>query len=223
MIDTFPSTHMVPADMKNKSTSRLKSYSSLAVIAAAAAPGAQAAVTVTDVNLIFDFATDVSLTASFNTNFLIEFASSGGPGSPADRYFWGANGNLDFINRSSGNDPVKVAGGVTIGPTSLAGGSVWYGAVSYQTSSNDLQANDGEFNPGDQGYLAIRFEDGGDYYYGWVDLTMANDGIMTVNRWALEDVANVAVVTPIPEPTVPALSLLALGATGLRRRRAVKR
>jgi hypothetical protein len=211
---------MVPAHMKNKSTSRLKSYSSLAVIAAAAAPGAQAAVTVTDVNLIFDFATDVSLTASFNTNFLIEFASAGGPGSPSDRYFWGANGNLEFINRSSGgNDPVKVAGGVTIGPTSLAGGSAWYGAESPRGTSNDLQASDGEFNPGDQGYLAIRFDDGGDFYYGWVDLTRANVGILTLYRWALEDVANVAVVTPVPEPTVPALSLLALGATGLRRRR----
>jgi hypothetical protein len=205
-------------------TRRVATYSALASAAILAGPAADAALHVWDVNQTLGPAAFFE-SASFSGAFSIGFASSGTNGSPSDRYFWGPNNNLSFINSSSPatatcNEPARLGNGIVVGsavPGSQSGN--WRRAVSSQTSSNDIQAS---WSPGDQGYMGIRFVNGLDHNYGWVDMTMNPDGTVTVNRWALEDTVGASVTTPgaVPEPGSGAmLALLAMGAVGLRRRR----
>ena len=74
------------------------------------------------------------------------------------------------------------------------------------------------------GYLGIRFENyDGDHYYGWVELTVRTWGEIYIERWAMEDEPNVAVMTgdpvdpeTIPEPASIAIWAIGAGAVGLR-------
>ncbi len=197
---------------------RVATYSALASAAMLASPAADAAVQIWNVNQTLGPAAFTEA-ASFNGAFSIGFASSGTNLSVSDRYFWGPNNNLSFID-DGGNNPTRLGGGIVVGsaiPGSQTG--AWSHATSSQTSSHDIQ---GAWQPDDQGFMGIRFDDNGNYHYGWVDMTMNPDGTVTVNRWALDDVAGTPVTTPgaVPEPGSGAmLALLALGAAGLRRRR----
>lgn len=197
---------------------RLATYSALASAAMLASPAADAAVQIWNVNQTLGPAAFFE-SASFNALFSIGFASSGTNLSVSDRYFWGPNNNLSFID-DGGNNPTRLGGGIVV--SSVVPGSqtgAWSHARSSQTSSHDIQ---GAWTPGDQGFAGIRFDDNGNYHYGWVDITMNPDETVTVNRWALDDAAGAPVTTPgaVPEPGTGAmLALLALGAAGLRRRR----
>ncbi len=200
---------------------RVATYSALASAAILASPAADAAVHIWDVNQTISPAAFFEA-ASFNGAFSIGFASSAGSEGPLDRYFWGPSNNLSFINSSYfANDPARLGAGIVVGsaiPGSQTGH--WYRASSAQVASHDIQY---QWAPGDQGFAGIRFGYGSAYYYGWVDMTMNPDETVTVNRWALDDVADAPVTTgasPVPEPGSGAmLALLALGAAGLRRRR----
>jgi len=209
---------------------RLARFSTLA--AAAAIGGGEAAhagVVVWNVNQPIPGTGSVDLTASFNTAFDINFKSSGTGGGSADRYFWGPNNNLDFINYSSStnNDPARWGSNVLIDAAAQAGNAsaggdtnhYWYDAITSQTSSHDLQNN---WTDGTSGFLGIRFDaGGGNFHYGWADITADGNGVMTVNRWALETDAGVGVLTgqagaPAPAPGTLGLMALAGGAGGLR-------
>jgi hypothetical protein len=214
-------------------TRRVATYSALASAAMLASPAADAALQIWNVNQTISPAS-FGEQASFNAAFQIFFASSGGgPSNLRDRYFWGPGNNLSFVNNgtstftsggitysSVGNDPARLPSGVVVGPV-IPGSQTgtWLRATSTNNTDNDIQ---GEWSPGDHGYMGIRFDDNGNYNYGWVDMTMNPDGTVTVNRWALEDTVGASVTTPgaVPEPGTGALlALLAMGATGLRRRR----
>lgn len=79
-----------------------------------------------------------------------------------------------------------------------------------------------EWQPGETGYLAVRFITGGtDAHYGWIDLTFGNDQSLTVNGVAYESTTGQAIVAGvIPEPaTVGLVTALLAGSAALYRRR----
>ena len=170
---------------------------------------------------------DLALQATFNTAFQINFF---GTGTHADQVFWAPNDNLSFINysSSSGGDAAIWMNTVLIGADALNGvGSnfgytfhAWYQASSLHSTSNDLQY---VIRPGETGAFGLRFVDSGDFYYGWAEVSMDADQIITVERWALENTANTtAEYSPAGSTAVPGLgglAALAIGAAGVRSRR----
>ncbi|MCP4740956.1 MAG: hypothetical protein GY871_01825, partial [Actinomycetales bacterium] len=140
---------------------------------------------------------DLQLQATFNTAFQINFFGTTDGGDAGDQVFWAPNNNLSFINYGSsagstdGNDPAIWMNTVLIGPDALNGASsnygynfhFWYGATNSHTTSNDIQE---VIARGETGAFGIRFVDSGDYYYGWVEVSMDANQFITVERWALE-------------------------------------
>ena len=177
---------------------------------------------------------DLQLQATFNTAFQINFFGTTDGGDAEDMVFWAPNNNLSFINygssagSSDGNDPAIWMNSVLIGPDALNGASsnygynfhFWYGATNSHTTSNDIQNN---ISDGETGAFGIRFNNGGDKYYGWVEVSMDANNFITVERWALETTANTAAgYTPAGSTAVPGiggLAALAIGAAGVRSRR----
>ena len=126
-----------------------------------------------------------------------------------------------------------------VGPT-LANNYVWgKGSTSGYSDRNAMQKttygayaigydfNYG-FNPGDN-YFGFRFLSGADLLYGWATINFdLTGGIVTIKEWAYNDTADTPIhiadtTNAIPEPSTPALTLLGLGAAGLRAWRARKR
>ncbi len=83
----------------------------------------------------------------------------------------------------------------------------------------------GNWFPGGQGYLGVRFTDSGKTLYGWVDITIESDNTVTLTSWAYDNEGNAILAGDTVGPTVPepsSFTLMALGAAGLailRRRR----
>ena len=177
---------------------------------------------------------DLLLQATFNTAFQFNFFGTTDNGDAEDMVFWAPNNNLSFINYGStasstaGNDPAIWMNTVLIGPDALNGGisnygytyHFWYGATNSHTTSNDIQS---AIFAGETGAFGIRFVDSGDYYYGWVEVSMDANQFITVERWALETTANTAAeYSPAGSTAVPGLgglAALAIGAAGVRSRR----
>ncbi len=81
---------------------------------------------------------------------------------------------------------------------------------------------------GNTSYVGFQFNPSGSLtLYGWAEVTFttANQGSITVHRWAYDDSGAAIQVGAVPEPAAAAtgLGLLALGAAGLRRSRWLKR
>ncbi len=124
-----------------------------------------------------------------------------------------------------------------VGPT-LANSYVWgRGSTSGTNSRNAMQTSGSAyiigydfnygFNPGDN-YFGFRFLSGTDLLYGWATINFdLTGGIVTIKEWAYNDTADTPIhiadtTNAIPEPSTPALTLLGLGAAGLRAWRARK-
>ncbi len=222
-------------------SARLTTYIGLAGVGALATGGvAQADV----VNHTVTVGNSHTLTAGFNAAFQIKFRAdfydtqSISAGSTAR--FSGAN--LQFINRSSALFSGAVArwgSGQTIGSSAGAGQSSALGTTNHAWSA--VQENPrpilfmnsygnvmGAYawqGAGDTGFVGIRFVDGTDFYYGWVQITKNNDANadFTIDAWYVSDTANQAVIAgataPPAVPGIGGLAALACGAAGVRRRR----
>lgn len=72
------------------------------------------------------------------------------------------------------------------------------------------------------GFLGFAFDPGDGVHYGWARLTFVDSGpdsTVTIEEWAYEDKAGKAIHVgsiPAPPAAVPALTLLGLGAAGVR-------
>ncbi|MDG1358957.1 MAG: hypothetical protein P8I44_08430 [Phycisphaerales bacterium] len=178
---------------------------------------------------------DLQLQATFNTAFQINFFGTTDNGDAEDMVFWAPNNNLSFINYGStasstaGNDPAIWMNTVLIGPDALNGASsnygyihhFWFGAADSHTTSNDIQQ---AISAGETGAFGIRFMSEPErYHYGWVEVSMDANEIITVERWALEtDFNTTAEYSPAGSTAVPGLgglAALAIGAAGVRSRR----
>ena len=72
----------------------------------------------------------------------------------------------------------------------------------------------GEWLGGGLGYIGISIEDGGQTYYGWIEISVdADNAGATISRYAIETEAGVAATAGVPEPS--SLACLAVGAAGL--------
>jgi len=155
------------------------------------------------------------------------------------------NGRGVVISNAGSNDDIlALSTGFLIGPT-LATGYKW--ALSNQfdrtmTSSGSIDPNFKGASGGSSNYFGFRFDNASGRHYGWARVTVSS-GQVVVNEWAYEDTANTCIAVGqttgsgscggggTPSAPVSAsvesselaalsgLSLLALGAAGLRRRR----
>ena len=84
-----------------------------------------------------------------------------------------------------------------------------------------LGTGEGQFLPGEIGYLGFRLEDGGEYYYGYMRVLLGNSSVGgTVLDWAYESTPGLG-ITVVPEPSSYALlggAIFGLGALVWRRR-----
>ncbi|MFM1832723.1 MAG: hypothetical protein RLZZ461_1039, partial [Planctomycetota bacterium] len=182
-----------------------------------------------------------TLTAGFNAAFQIKFRAdfydtqSISAGSTAR--FSGAN--VQFIRRSGAGAVARWGSGKTIGSSAGAGQSsilldtnhAWSVVqanprpILFMNSSGNVMGAYAWQGAGDTGFVGIRFADGADFYYGWVQITKDNDvnADFTIDAWYVSDTANQAVIAgstaPPAVPGIGGLAALACGAAGVRRRR----
>ncbi|MDP0491131.1 MAG: PEP-CTERM sorting domain-containing protein [Verrucomicrobiota bacterium JB023] len=125
----------------------------------------------------------------------------------------------DFLPVRSGTEAdspvVHLLPGTRVGVTST------FGPVSTGVSDSHLGSLDGQFESGEEGYLGFAFSDnGGEQMFGWMRVTLTNNGTGTIHEWAYETVSKDSIIVgAIPEPSAALLSLLGLTAL-LRRKRA---
>jgi hypothetical protein len=169
---------------------------------------------------------DVTVSSNSSTDATYQFQ---GPDAVDDFLFTASFQNYaDSVTpeNSSGyvgtptNDPTPLAPGTLIGPSS-----------TFQTGTGTLQYSykfeKGPWNA-DAGfqYLGVEFYIGAvnpaDLHYGWISLSACTPGyespcsdpsVIQINGFAYNTVANGAITTPTPEPSL--LPLLAMGAAGL--------
>jgi hypothetical protein len=216
-------------------SARLTTYIGLAGVGALATGGvAQADVVVTG-------STPVTLTAGVDSQFQItfraEFNDSLATWYGSTARFSGAN--VQFIRRSGAGAVARWGSGKTIGSSAGAGQSsilldtnhAWSVVqanprpILFMNSSGNVMGAYAWQDAGDTGFVGIRFADGADYYYGWVQITKNNDANadFTIDAWYVSDTANQAVIAgstaPPAVPGIGGLAALACGAAGVRRRR----
>ena len=119
------------------------------------------------------------------------------------------------ISTTTNSDIVNLAFGATVGPSSTF-------PTGFSGSTGHMGTDPDEFTGGTSGYIGFALVDGSDYYYGWMEVTLEDDGTTgIIHQWAWNTVANEAVtVGAVPEPASAAM-LLGLGAmlwVGSRRR-----
>jgi PEP-CTERM motif len=129
---------------------------------------------------------------------------------------------------------VNLGSGFRVGP-SLAAGYRFGGRTNYRsvltrtTKNNNIGMGNYavKFTSGVNGFFGFRFTDAGltNQFYGWAELNLdtTSPGTMTINRWAYNDAAGQSIKVgqttndnPVPEPGTLSLTLLGLGAGGVR-------
>jgi len=216
--------------MKSNLVARLGTISGMATAAVACSNSADAAVYSQVVGQTLSTTSTISLSAanldpSFSPNFVVNFRQS--TSFSGDRYLWAPATPMDFINNgsSSNNDVGRVGPNVLVGPTPAI--NHWYRAINYRTTLNDIQFGWGA--DGDTGFAGIRFVDGANFFYGWIEMTRLAGGAIRVDSWALESSPDTPILASdrggaVPEPASAGIFALAAGAAGVRalRRRSLK-
>jgi hypothetical protein len=111
---------------------------------------------------------------------------------------------------------LNLAAGTQVGPTSDF-------PASYSGSTDHMGVGALQFESGTTGYIGFVLNPGVEHYYGWMRLTLNDDGATgTIHGWAWETSGEAITVGAVPEPSNAAL-LIGLGASFfmLTRRRAM--
>ncbi len=91
------------------------------------------------------------------------------------------------------------------------------GDSHYEIPTVDIHPAYSAFTPGDSGYIAFVLNPGANEQYGWMQVTLTNNGTLgTIHQWAYSD-SDTFTVGQIPEPGC--VALLVVGACLMRRRR----
>lgn len=228
--------HIMTTKIKKTSTAkRLSAYSTLAAATAMGAGSANAAMVTHDI-------ADISVSGGFAGTLWLDIVSGATTGVDKSSSSFGAQGVFGLRVGLSGDRGVilgpntgyssAVGGFVGTGSnnvTRLTGGVVSAGqtfvavAGSYsQYAGVGAGTNTWGFQDGERGYVGIEFEIGSSMHYGFAEITreLADDSY-TLHSFGYNDAAGEsAVLASVPEPS--SLAMLALGATGLMRRRRQK-
>lgn len=125
-----------------------------------------------------------------------------------------------ILNVATGTDIQSEAASRTLGINSYGGSGRPNGYPSGESHFDTPTLNNSTysaFTPGQEGYIAFTIETGTGTQYGWMRVTLENDGTSgTIHDWAYSDDAGFT-VGQIPEPGT--LMLLMLTSLGLLRRR----
>ena len=123
-----------------------------------------------------------------------------------------------MMARTAGQSVVNYAKSATIGP-----GTNWRTQGEHLAQAGTRSGVPESWGPflGSNGYIGVKFSDGGSWYIGWVGLEVPADAAYgRVTGWAYEDTGATILAgagepdpDPIPEPG--GLALLATGAAGL--------
>lgn len=218
--------------MKSNLVARLGTISGMASAAVACSNSADAAVYSQVVGQTITTST-ISLSAanldpSFSPNFLVNFRSSTSSYFAPQRYLWAPGEPMDFINNffsAYSNNLGRLSPNVLVSASPAI--NFWHRAINYQITDNDIPYAWGA--DGDTGFAGIRFVDGANFYYGWIEMTRLAGGLIRVDSWALESSSNTPILTSdrggaVPEPASAGIFALAAGAAGVRalRRRSLK-
>lgn len=129
------------------------------------------------------------------------------------------NGGSQILNVALGTDIQAAAANRALATTSFGGsGRPEGGSGESHFDVPDLDgATYSAFTPGAEGYIAYVIDIGGADQYGWMRVTLNDDGsVGTIHEWAYSDEVGFQ-VGQIPEPST--LVLLLLGSLGLLRRK----
>ena len=112
---------------------------------------------------------------------------------------------------ATNSDLLNLAFGTTVGPSSDF-------PSGFSGSTGHMDDGIGPVDPlkfetSTSGYIGFALVDGSDHYYGWMEMTLNDDGTAgTIHQWAWNTVANEAItVGMVPEPASAAM-LVGLGA-----------
>lgn len=223
-------SNLVMKTKKTNSAKRLSAYSSLAAATAVAGGSANAAEVVWDISDLAVASGDdvlfnmVSGTAAPTTSTGVNTPSSFMLRVTGDLGIMEADTEYNVVGLSgvwaSSYDGVTALGSGTILPTANFVG--YSSAAALGSASNSGWG----FAEGQTGFVGVKFEISGSTHYGWAQLTRddSSDNYI-LHGFGYNDTAGAGSQTSdtvdlVPEPS--SIALLALGATGLMRRRRQK-
>ena len=107
-----------------------------------------------------------------------------------------------------------------IGGPDFNGLSLAFGAINRSGDFIGDWAADGESIRGFAGFKLSENRGNDPGYYGWIDISWSNTGLLTIHGYAYNDVLNATIhAGDVPAPGALGLLGLAAGASGIRRKR----
>ena len=127
-------------------------------------------------------------------------------GAPSVQFLRVGVGNFDAAKNSAYNDTID---------GSSASYSTGFGGSG--SPNSHLGGGVNQFPEGSKGFLGFSLDIGGNTHYGFMEVTLTNNGSGIIHSWSYEDVPNTAIVV-VPEPSISLLGVIGLAALFRRRR-----
>ena len=125
--------------------------------------------------------------------------------------------SADFLPARSGTGSSDAV--LKLLPGGTVNSALNFSAQVIGTSDTHVGSGVDQFQSGEEGFLGFQFTEGdGSDHFGWMRVTLTNNGQGLIHEWAYNDTASEAIqVGAIPEPS--SLLLIGVGSIGLLTRR----